>query len=146
MKILGQHLLVEFYDCNRAVLNSQSLIRTHMEEAAITSNATIVQSVFHTFNPHGVSGVVVIAESHLAIHTWPEYNYAAVDLFTCGTGVNPYAAFEYLKDSLEAAHFTTREFHRGLPASTGAVFPGPDSRLAHKPAPPMLPPVHAPGQ
>jgi S-adenosylmethionine decarboxylase len=136
MKILGQHLLVEFYDCNRAVLNSQALIRAHMEDAARKSNATIVKSVFHAYNPHGVSGVVVIAESHLAIHTWPEYNYAAVDLFTCGEGVDPYVAFECLRESLGAAEFTVREFHRGLPLPAA----GPNGRIAHAPA------VSAPAQ
>ena len=64
-----------------------------MVEAAEAARATIVKSVFHTFNPWGVSGVIVIEESHLTIHTWPEYKYAAVDLFTCGDMLDPLAAF-----------------------------------------------------
>lgn len=130
MKVLGQHILVEFYDCNSSVLNDQDAIQAYMEESALKSNATIVQSVFHTFNPHGVSGVVVIAESHLAIHTWPEYNYAAVDLFTCGSSVNPWVAFEILRDRLGAAQYSTKEFKRGIPDSEALY----DIPLQHKPA------------
>lgn len=129
MKVLGQHILVEFYDCNKEVLSSPRLIQKHMENAALKSNATIVKSVFHHFNPFGVSGVVVIAESHLAIHTWPEYNYAAVDLFTCGTSVEPWAAFDHLKEHLESSDFKTRELKRGLPDLPGLM----DVQLQHKP-------------
>ncbi|MFC1591855.1 adenosylmethionine decarboxylase [Thermodesulfobacteriota bacterium] len=129
MRVLGQHILVEFYYCNAEVLNSQDLIQHHMEAAAVKSNATIVQSVFHRFNPHGVSGVVVIAESHLAIHTWPEYNYAAVDLFTCGPSVNPWVAFEILKEGLGAAQFTSKELRRGLPDTADSA----DVQIQHKP-------------
>ncbi len=129
MKVLGQHILVEFYDCNSSLLNDENKIKAYMEEAAVKSNATVVNSVFHMFNPHGVSGVVVIAESHLAIHTWPEYNYAAVDLFTCGTSVNPWIAFEILRDRLEAEEFTTKELKRGIPDSENAI----DIQLQHKP-------------
>ncbi len=130
MKILGQHILVEFLECSSAVLNSRKLIQQYMEEAAVRSNATIVNSSFHRFSPHGISGVVVIAESHLAIHTWPEYQYAAVDLFTCGTSVNPWIAFDVLKDKLQAGQFTTKDFKRGIPDLSGAA----DVHLEHKPA------------
>ena len=101
-----------------------------MQKAARDSNATIVNSVFHRFNPHGVSGVVVIAESHLAIHTWPEYNYAAVDLFTCGSSVDPWIAFDVLRHCLEADTFKTREVKRGLPDTDGSHV---DIQIDHKP-------------
>ncbi len=114
MKALGRQIVVEYYGCNHAVLNDVAFIKRTMRDAAIVSGATIVQEAFHLFNPHGVSGVVVIAESHLAIHTWPEYGYAAVDLFTCGEDVNPDAAFEYLKEHLAADHFTAFEMKRGI--------------------------------
>ncbi len=113
MKSLGRHVLVEFYGCDRDRLNSVELIENSMKEAALNSGATIVESVFHLFSPHGVSGVVVIAESHLAIHTWPEYQYAAVDLFTCGDSVDPWVAFEYLKEALKAETMFTMEMRRG---------------------------------
>ena len=113
MKALGRHILVEYFGCNRKILNNLDSIKRYMDEAAIQSGATIVDNVFHLFNPHGVSGVVVIAESHLAIHTWPEYGYAAVDLFTCGETVDPWKAFEFLKEKLGSNHSTTMEMKRG---------------------------------
>lgn len=113
MKALGRHILVEYFGCDRKILNNLDSIKRFMDEAAIRSGATIVDNVFHLFNPHGVSGVVVIAESHLAIHTWPEYGYAAVDLFTCGETVDPWKAFEFLKEKLGSNHSTTMEMKRG---------------------------------
>ena len=113
LKSLGKHLLVEFYGCNKKKLNDLKFIEEAMTEAAKESKSTIVQVVFHKFSPHGVSGVVVVAESHLAIHTWPEHGYAAVDLFTCGEETDPWAAFYYLSDKLEAKIRTTLELNRG---------------------------------
>jgi S-adenosylmethionine decarboxylase proenzyme len=74
----------------------------------------VVDEVFHKFNPHGISGVVVIQESHLTIHTWPEYGYAAVDVFTCGQTVDPWDAFFYLNREFDAESNTTMELKRGL--------------------------------
>ena len=82
MNALGRHILAEFYECDTDILNDAQRIENYMKRAALECGATIVSSTFQTFNPHGVSGVIVIAESHLAIHTWPEYGYAAVDVFT----------------------------------------------------------------
>ncbi|MGA1861506.1 adenosylmethionine decarboxylase [Deferribacter thermophilus] len=113
MKALGKHILVEFYGCDRDVLNNSSLLDKEMQTAALKSGATIINSVFHTFSPYGVSGVVVIAESHLTIHTWPEYGYAAVDLFTCGDTVDPWIAFDHLKKILKSTHTSTIEMKRG---------------------------------
>ncbi len=113
MRALGRHLVVEFYGCDPEVLNDKAKIEEIMTRAAEESGATIVQKVFHMFNPHGVSGVVVIAESHLAIHTWPEYGYAAVDVFTCGSKVDPWKAYECIKRELKAQHHATIEMLRG---------------------------------
>ncbi|MDK2919102.1 MAG: S-adenosylmethionine decarboxylase [Candidatus Petromonas sp.] len=116
MKIesLGRHILAEFYNCNEEILNDHTLIEKYMVDAAEKSNATVVKSCFHMFNPWGVSGVVVIQESHLTIHTWPELGYASVDLFTCGDEVNPWIAFEHLKDKLQAERTETIEVPRGM--------------------------------
>lgn len=113
MRALGFHLLTEFYGCDHGILNNVGKIKNVMDDAAIASGASIVESIFHRFNPHGVSGVVVIAESHLAIHTWPEYGYAAVDLFTCGKDVDPWKAFEFLKRCLAPEATSTKEILRG---------------------------------
>ncbi len=113
LRALGRHLIVELYGCNADILNDKEKIERIMMEAAERAGATIVQKVFHLFNPHGISGVVVIAESHLAIHTWPEYGYAAVDVFTCGSKVDPWKAYEYIKSELEAEHSSIMEMYRG---------------------------------
>ena len=126
MNALGRQILVEFYHCNPQVLNDQEGIALAMGEAARLSGATVVEEVFHLFNPHGVSGVVVIAESHLSIHTWPEYGYAAVDLFTCGDDIKPEKAFEHLKKLLEAQSVSVMELKRGI------LNPGHEP-LRHKP-------------
>jgi len=113
MSALGKHILAEFFDCNSEILNNRDKIETYLKRAALECGATIVNSVFHSFNPHGVSGVVVIAESHLAIHTWPEYNYAAIDVFTCGETVNPWEATRVLKEYLQSQKVVTVELRRG---------------------------------
>jgi S-adenosylmethionine decarboxylase proenzyme len=114
MKALGRQIVVEYYGCNTDVLNDVAYIKRSMRAAAVESGATVVQEAFHVFNPHGVSGVVVIAESHLTIHTWPEYGYAAVDLFTCGEEVSPDVAFQRLKTALGAQTFNAFEMKRGI--------------------------------
>lgn len=111
---LGRHLLAEFYECNANILNSVERIEDAMKEAAIACGATIVESKFHHFSPYGVSGVVIISESHLAIHTWPEYEYAAVDLFTCGESCDPHIAYEHLQKSLRSGNGFYSELTRGL--------------------------------
>ncbi|HEY1079988.1 MAG TPA: adenosylmethionine decarboxylase, partial [Bdellovibrio sp.] len=112
MKALGRHILVEFSGCNAEVLNDVSVIERSMIEAAQIAGATVINSTFHHFSPWGVSGVVVIQESHLAIHTWPEYRYAAVDLFTCGDSVDPWVSFEHLKKAFQA-NYSALEMNRG---------------------------------
>lgn len=114
MRSLGRHVLVEFYGCKKERINELKFIESVMYGAAEYAGATVIDGVFHKFNPHGVSGVVVIAESHLAIHTWLEYGYAAVDLFTCGDEADPWDAFFYLNKKLEAESNTTMDLKRGL--------------------------------
>lgn len=126
MKILGRHLIVELADCNQHILDDVRQLEEHLSNAVLKSGATIVRSVFHRYAPQGVSGVIVIAESHISIHTWPEYGYAAVDLFTCGELIDPYLAFEHLKLALESADATVREVKRGIPSDTEEV-------IDHKP-------------
>ncbi len=112
MKALGRHILVEFMNCKADVLNDVTAIENAMVQAAQIAGATVINSTFHHFSPYGVSGVVVIQESHLAIHTWPEYRYAAVDLFTCGDSVDPWVSFEHLKEAFGAS-YSALEMNRG---------------------------------
>ena len=79
--------------------------------------------VFHEYNPYGLSGVVVIAESHISIHTWPEYGYAALDFFTCGEQVDPWAACNYMRDHLKCDKMHTRELSRGIPGGKNEILP-----------------------
>ncbi len=111
---LGQHVLAEFFECDPNVLNSISKVEKYMIDAALECGATIVQKCFHMFNPYGVSGVVIISESHLAIHTWPELGYAAVDLFTCGSSCDPMVAYEFLKKKFNSRSANYTELKRGI--------------------------------
>ena len=113
MNSLGRHILVEFYGGSAEVLNDVLLIETNMLRAAKESGATIITSQFHRFPPIGVSGFIVLQESHFAIHTWPEYGFAALDLFTCGKSVNPWIAYEILKNAFKADRGSTIELDRG---------------------------------
>lgn len=114
MNALGRHILAEIYGCDATVLNNCKLIEEIMVAAALEAGAEIREVAFHKFSPQGVSGVVVISESHLAIHTWPELGYAAVDVFTCGERVNPWDACNYLTAKFNAGHMTATEVKRGI--------------------------------
>ena len=110
---LGKHILIEFWECEKSVLDNVNEIENLMLEAAKKAKVTIVEKCFHKFSPYGVSGVVVIAESHLAIHTWPEYNYAAVDFFTCNKNCNIEIAIEYLKEKFNSKKHSVNIIKRG---------------------------------
>lgn len=127
MDTLGRHLLVEYFGCDPEVLNDEARIRTLMRDAAKAAGATEVAVVFHRFSPQGVSGVVVVEESHLSIHTWPEYGYAAVDFYTCGE-CDPQRAHDLLKRGLEAAEAELMTVDRGLGQGQGQ--PARSMRLA----------------
>lgn len=114
MKALGIHLLIEFWSCNRQKIDDMNYLEKTMAQAAQVAGATVLKTAFQDFNPQGVSGVVVIAESHLTIHTWPEHGYAAVDIFTCGSAVDPWRATRFLETELEAADTHVRNFQRGM--------------------------------
>ena len=125
MTALGHHLLVEFEGCDAASLADLEQVTSAMLRAAEASGATIVTHSFHHFSPHGVSGAVIIAESHLAIHTWPEHGFAAVDFFTCGK-VDMDCGLAVLKRAFSATAETRLELERG-PLGTVKV---PSQRLA----------------
>lgn len=111
---LGNHLIVELYECEKDVINDAHAVEKRMLEAVKISGATMVQSVVHKFNPHGISGVVVIEESHFSVHTWPEYGYCALDIFTCGDEIDYYTALHYLKDQFKAKNLSVTEMKRGM--------------------------------
>ena len=114
MNALGKHLLLELKDCDEGVLNDISFLKDCLLSAASECGATILGESFHQFSPQGVSGIVIIAESHLFIHTWPEYGYAAADIFTCGDSVKPEKAAQVLMRKLGSQNHSTVEVRRGI--------------------------------
>jgi S-adenosylmethionine decarboxylase len=126
LNALGVHLLVDLKDCNPEILNDLDRVRGIMLEAAGRAKATIVEEKFHEFNPFGISGMVVIAESHLSIHTWPEYGFAAADVFTCGDLIKPEVAAAFLIEAFECRTPSIVEMKRGI-LSAG------DEKRPHKP-------------
>ena len=114
MNALGRHVLAEIFGCSFEVLNDVKKVEENMVNEALEAGAEVREYVFHKFSPQGVSGVVVISESHLAIHTWPELGYAAVDVFTCGEKVNPWDACNFLVEKFKAEYMTANEVKRGL--------------------------------
>lgn len=113
MKALGQHLLIELYECDKDILNDEEKVKEILMQSAKVCGATVLTSSSHKFSPHGVSAVVMIAESHLSIHTWPEYGYAACDVFTCGATIKSDKAVNYVVKELKAKNFTLHEIKRG---------------------------------
>lgn len=114
MNSLGRHILAELYGCDPKILDDKELIAKAMVDSALEAGAEVREVAFHKFSPQGVSGVVVISESHLTIHTWPELGYAAVDVFTCGSRVNPWDACNYLTEKLKSSNMTATEVKRGI--------------------------------
>lgn len=117
---LGTHLLLELNECDSALLDEMDLIETAMVDAAREAGANILGQSFHKFTPRGVTGIVAIAESHLAIHTWPEHGYAAVDIFTCGESFAPDRAAQLIIGSLKCQKPVTTTIRRG-PVGSGAA-------------------------
>lgn len=113
MEALGRHIIAELYGCSASHLSDAIYIEQSMIAAARNAGATVLNSNFHHFSPFGVSGVVVIQESHLAIHTWPEYSFASLDVFTCGSTVDPWKSYHWLKEAMKAEHGSATELWRG---------------------------------
>lgn len=112
---LGRHILVEYFGCDRAIINDLETVRSAMLHTAEEIQVTVINEVIHQFNPHGISGVVVIAESHLAIHTWPDHGCVSIDIFSCQLDINPDSAIQYLKTVFRAETVSVVEMARGLP-------------------------------
>ncbi len=113
METLGRHVISELWGCNVEKLNNLETIERIFVEAALHSGAEIREVAFHKFAPQGVSGVVIISESHLTIHSFPEHGYASIDVYTCGE-LNPNIAAEYIADALDAETKERIELPRGL--------------------------------
>jgi len=112
MEHLGRHVIIELWGCNDAI-NDADRVKTAMLDAVSAANATLLNIYVHTFSPQGVTGVAVLSESHLSIHTWPEHGYVAADVFTCGETTKPQAAAEVLRRAFAATQSEIKEVTRG---------------------------------
>ncbi|MDI9619697.1 MAG: adenosylmethionine decarboxylase [Candidatus Nezhaarchaeota archaeon] len=111
---LGRHVILEMYECSPRLLDDEAAVREAMVEAVRRANGNVCGVFFHKFNPQGITGVVVISESHVSIHTWPEHGYAAVDVFTCGERMDPWKACEYLIKRFKPLNVNVLEIKRGV--------------------------------
>jgi S-adenosylmethionine decarboxylase len=111
---LGSHLLIELYGCRGEFLEAETYVGEAMRMAAVQSKATVVAESFHEFKPYGVSGAVIIQESHYTIHTWPEHRYAAVDLFYCGGTVLVHRAVDVLRERFKPERIKFLVVRRGI--------------------------------
>ena len=112
MKGLGRHLILELWGGKN--FNSAATVEGALRDAAAACAATLKDIQVYYYNPEGVTGVAVLAESHITIHTWPEYNYAAVDVFVCGDDADPRVAIPVLRDHFEAERVQVMEVVRGI--------------------------------
>ncbi len=112
----SKHLLLELYRCDSTKLNDESFLRCILNKAAKLAKATVLNLISNKFEPQGVTAIALLAESHISIHTWPESNYSAVDIFTCGKNMLPELASQYLIEALEAEEHSLRIIERNPPA------------------------------
>ena len=111
----SKHLLLELYRCDFEKLNDESFLRCILNRASKLANATVLNLMSNKFEPHGVTAIALLAESHISIHTWPESNYSAVDIFTCGQNMFPDLASRYLIEALKAEEHFLRVIERNPP-------------------------------
>lgn len=114
MDTMGRHVIAELWGCNVEKLNDMNYIERVFVDAALEAGAEIREVAFHKFAPHGVSGVVIISESHLTIHSFPEHGYASIDVYTCGDRIDPTVASNYILKALDAKSSEMIEVPRGM--------------------------------
>ncbi|MGY0693105.1 adenosylmethionine decarboxylase [Virgibacillus sp. FSP13] len=114
MDTIGRHVITELWECNIDILNDMDLLERIFVDAALKAGAEVREVAFHKFAPHGVSGVVIISESHLTIHSFPEHGYASIDVYTCGNMIDPYVAVRHIVKLLEAETYEKVEISRGM--------------------------------
>jgi len=113
----SKHLLLELYRCDREKLNDESFLRCILNRAAKLAKATVLNLISNKFEPQGVTAIALLAESHISIHTWPESNYSAVDIFTCGQNMKPDLSCKYLIEALKAEEHSLRVIERHPPTA-----------------------------
>ncbi|UOQ86259.1 adenosylmethionine decarboxylase [Gracilibacillus salinarum] len=116
MDTMGRHVIAELWECNIDLLNDMETLERTFVNAALKAGAEVREVAFHKFAPFGVSGVVIISESHLTIHSFPEHGYASIDVYTCGNIIDPNVAVAYIEEQLEAKSTEKIEVPRGMGA------------------------------
>jgi len=111
----SKHLLLELYRCDYEKLNDESFLRCVLNRAAKLAKATVLNLISNKFEPQGVTAIALLAESHISIHTWPESNYSAIDIFTCGQNMIPELSSQYLIEALNAEEHSLRVIERNPP-------------------------------
>jgi len=111
---LGTHLILDYYGCSFEDLNDVDKLTGILEESVTKSGATLIKTVLHKFEPQGISGVLILAESHIAVHTWPEHGYAAFEIFMCGDVAEPGEAHRYIADMLQPRSVDVKIVVRGV--------------------------------
>lgn len=114
---VGKHCILELYNCDSSRLDDEAFLRDTITSAAKRAGATLLNLITHRFEPQGVTGLALLAESHISIHTWPESGYAAVDVFTCGDHTMPERACQVLADELGARDHKLTSFRRETPCA-----------------------------
>jgi S-adenosylmethionine decarboxylase len=112
---VGSHCILELYDCSEALLNDAEFVRDSLREAAKQAKATLLNEVLHQFEPHGITALALLSESHISVHTWPEVRYAALDVFTCGSHTDPEEACRYLIKAFRAGRHSMTKLRRNPP-------------------------------
>jgi len=112
LKGLGRHLILELWGGKN--FNSVATVEGALRDAAAACDASLNGIQGYHYNQQGVTGVAVLAESHITIHTWPEYSYAAVDVFICGDDADPRVAIPVLRSHFEAERVQVMEVVRGI--------------------------------
>ena len=111
----GRHCILEIYECDQAKLNDEAFVRTTITSSVKMAGATLIDLITHSFKPQGVTGLALLAESHISIHTWPEIGYAAIDVFTCGNHTMPESACEFFSKEFAAKQFSLKSIVREIP-------------------------------
>jgi S-adenosylmethionine decarboxylase proenzyme len=114
---VGRHLIAEMWDCKPSYLTDVNRIRRAMIHAAALVGNTVIDSMFHEFQPGGITGILLLAESHMSVHTWPEHSYAAFDMFSCASA-DPAPAFDYIAATLGCVDWSMIKLERGLRSAT----------------------------
>ena len=119
---IGRHCILELYQCDNAKLNDEAFIRTTLTSSAKAAGATLINLVTHSFKPQGVTGLALLAESHISIHTWPEIGYAAIDVFTCGDHTMPEKACELLAKDFLSKNLSFKNIAREIPTGIQTLY------------------------